>query len=391
MRINGTEIRSSMDSRLSALDADPARRARIRQRIYEAEEPVMRRKLTLSAALAVALVLALVGTALAVGINLFEYFGNSYERFREIAPQTELRGDAVAEIHTDELGTTKIAFNSAYYDGQSLMVSYTTENDERIESFEPTAEQLAGMRKLESGMYWYRTADGGSWIPEGFEEAVAEGVPCGTVEYAVYPHDTFEANGIALSSSVGFDTIMPNGRYCLIEFENPLPEAVQNRDSLELRMKFAMSTMYRWYDGADFYQSSTQRDLGELSAVANRADTQTRIYAGAGSYNGVPVRLRAEVSAVHAALSIAAEGEVFQKFEDSDTWYDVCLEDERGERLIGRGFDIRPDAMEIKYDGVGKLPEQLNAYIMVCDEESECTDAEWVEAAEQIALTPQDE
>ena len=389
MKLNGTQIRSSMDSRLSALDADPARRARIRQRIYEAEEPVMRRKFTVSAALAAALVLALVGTAVAVGINLFEYFGKDYERFREIAPQTELRDDGAVEINTDELGITKIAFNSAYYDGQSLMVSYTTENDKRIESFEPTAEQMAGMEKLENELYWYRTADGGSWIPEGFEQAVAQGMPCGTVEYLVYPHDTFEANGIELPSSSGLDTIMEDGRYCLIEFENPLPEAVQDCDALELRMRLAMSTVYTWYDGTDFYRSVKQQDVGELRAVANRVDAQTRIYTGEGSYKGVSVQLRAEVSAVHAKLSITAEGEVFQEFEDSDTWYDVCLQDERGERLFARGFNVQADAMEVKFEGVGKLPEQLNAYILVCEEESEWTYDELVEAAERMVLTPQ--
>ena len=384
MKLDNTKIRSSLDNRLSALEADPARRARIRRRIYEAEEPVMKRKFRVSVALAVAMMLALVGTAVAVGINLFEYFGRSYERFKEIAPQTELRDEATTEIRTEELGVTTISINSAYYDGQSLMVSYTVENDQRIEFSEPTAEQIAEMEKVVMDAIdgWY------PGIPEAFEQAVAAGTPCGLADYSVYPHDTFEADGIELSSSMGLETSVENGRFCLIEFTNPLPEEVQNRDSLEIRMGIAMSTVRFWFDGKDLYRSVKQRDLGELTAVANRADAQTQIYAGEGSYNGIPVRLRAEASAVQIKLSISAEGDAFPRFDDSDTWYEVCLEDERGERLIAQGNDVRTDGMDMKYEGTGKLPEQMKAYILVCAEEGE-TYAELMEATEPIILTPQ--
>ena len=384
MKLDNTKIRSSLDNRLSALEADPARRARIRRRIYEAEEPVMKKKFRVSVVFAVAMMLVLVSTAVAVGINLFEYFGSSYERFKEIAPQTELRDEATAEIRTKELGVTTISINSAYYDGQSLMVGYTVNNDQRSEVFEPTAEQLAEMEKIDMGGFdgWY------PGIPEEFEQAVAAGTPCGITDYSVYPHDTFEADGIELSSSMGLETSVENGRYCLIEFLNPLPEEAQNRDSLKIRMRIAMSTARFWFDGKDFYRSVKQQDLGELTAVANRADAQTQTYAGEGSYNGIPVQLRAEASAVQIKLSISAEAEAFPGFDNSDTWYEVYLEDERGEQLIARENDIRTDGMDMKYEGTGKLPEQIKAYILVCAEDGK-TYAELIEATEPIILMPQ--
>ena len=393
MRFDAQKIRCSMDSRLSSLDSDPARRRYIRKAIYEAEEPVMKRKLTTSAVLAVVLAVVLVGTAFAVGINLFDYFGGNYDRLKEIAPQTELDRGGVAEINTEELGMTRISFNSAYYDGQSLLIGYTLENSEHTETFEPTAEQLAAMEAIEKEgkMYW-RGFDGwGSWIPKGFEQAVADGIPHGTVEYSIYAHDTFEANGVELSCSMGLENDGPEGSYRLIEFENPLPEAVRNLDSIEIRMRIGMSVVYTWFDGEEWYRSIEQRDVGELRTVANRADAQTKVYTGEGSYNGIPVHLRAEVSAVHAALAISAEGEAFPKFEDADTWYDVCLVDEQGVRLCARGIDNETNALNVQYEGTGKIPLELRAYIVVCEEESEWTFAELMNATEPILLTPQDE
>ena len=393
MRFDAQRIRRSMDSRLSSLDTDQTRRMRIRKMIYEAEEPVMRRKFTTSAVLAIVLAMLLVGTAFAVGINLFDYFGKNNDRFKEIAPQTELAHAGVAEIETEEVGLTRISFNSAYYDGQSLLIGYTIENSECTEAFVPTAEQLAKMEKREKDgeMYW-RGFDGwGDWIPEGFEQAVAEGTPLGTVKYSIYAHDTFEANGVELSSSMGLEEDKLDSQYRLVEFENPLPKVVQNLDSVEIRMGIAMSTVYTWFDGEELYQSWEQRELGELTTVANRADAQTKVYTGDGSYNGIPVHLRAEVSAVHATLTISAEGDAFPQFEDSDKWYDVCLVGDQGEWFRTRVVDNRTHALNVKHEGTGKLPAELSAYIVVCDESSAWTFAERMEAAEPILLTPQDE
>ena len=69
MRIDEETIRAAMNRRLSALDADPRRRARIRQRIEE-EEPKMKRKMTLGL-IAALILIALTVTALAVSGVIF--------------------------------------------------------------------------------------------------------------------------------------------------------------------------------------------------------------------------------------------------------------------------------------------------------------------------------
>ena len=64
MRLDEETIRAAMNRRLSALDADPRRRARIRERIQQEEEPRMNKKLSLGLILALILTLLTV-TALA--------------------------------------------------------------------------------------------------------------------------------------------------------------------------------------------------------------------------------------------------------------------------------------------------------------------------------------
>ena len=64
MRLDEETIRAAMNRRLSTLDADPRRRARIRERIQQEEEPRMNKKLSLGLILALILTLLTV-TALA--------------------------------------------------------------------------------------------------------------------------------------------------------------------------------------------------------------------------------------------------------------------------------------------------------------------------------------
>ena len=67
MGMNDERIRNAMNRRLSALEASPARRARIRQRIAQEEEKKMKKKLSTGLIVALALMLCTV-SALAAGL-----------------------------------------------------------------------------------------------------------------------------------------------------------------------------------------------------------------------------------------------------------------------------------------------------------------------------------
>lgn len=77
MKFDERQVRGAMDRRLSGLEPSAARWAGIRRRI-DREERTVKRKLTMSTA--IAMILALTGAVLAVGINLFEIFGKDDER-----------------------------------------------------------------------------------------------------------------------------------------------------------------------------------------------------------------------------------------------------------------------------------------------------------------------
>ena len=388
MKLDNTKIRASLDSRLSALEADPARRARIRRRIYEAEEPVMKRKFTASAVFAIALAIMLMGTAIAAGINLFAYFGKDDVRLSEIAPQAELTETAAREVHTEVLGETDIAIDSAYYDGQSLLVGYTIKNEQWVERFEPSAEHLAAMEKMETVVLPLN--DGRDPILTAFYQAVERGEPSGFVDYAVYISDTWEtADGIELPPSWGHEDVAEDGRRCmLLEFENPLPEAAQNCDSLNIRAEVWRSVNYTWFDGQNYYNLIEREQDGTITASVNRTEVQTVRYAGEGSYNGIPVHLSAEGSLVSASLTITADGDAFPRFEDNDIWYDVYMLDENGRSLFCTELQHLPNVLQTRHMGTGRLPEQLSVYILVC-REGEGEIEEMMEDMEPIVLTPQ--
>ena len=83
----------------------------------EERRPLVKRKMRLSLVAAIIAAIALSGVALAIGINLFEYFGKQDERLAQLAPQTDLEMVKPESVESDALGITRAAFNSAYYDG----------------------------------------------------------------------------------------------------------------------------------------------------------------------------------------------------------------------------------------------------------------------------------
>lgn len=70
--------------------------AALRQVKEREARPVMKRKLTSTLLVAVVAVIALTGAALAVGLNLFDYFGKYDQRLKTVAPETAVEDAAVA-------------------------------------------------------------------------------------------------------------------------------------------------------------------------------------------------------------------------------------------------------------------------------------------------------
>lgn len=386
-------------------------------------QPVMKKKLSVGLLAAVIAALALMGTALAVGLNLFGLFGRDDACIAQLAPQAELATETPAQVETEKTGVSAVEIVNAYYDGQSLIVSYTAENARTFEPFTPTAEELARMEILDDefsgNSFMPYEFDGLDPVQQAYADAVEAGRPCGYAEYSVFAADTLYAGEDGTVELVPYtcdEAVLEDGRRAyLVEIAMPLPEAAQNQDELKLRLPILRNEWRVWFDGEKTYTlngpldaalrtyewidgethssySTDPQKIGEAVATVKRTDGETRRYAGEGSYSGIPVHVTATASAVHASLEIHADGQAFPDLKalshEADNlwlWYALKLEDENGTALDMDKSDYYFDMIIGEFTGSGNVPEQLRLTIGV--------DGEWewegaTERSEPIILTP---
>ena len=416
--------RKDFKTALGEADAgfDRALDAALRSIRAKEARPVMKKKLSVGLLAAVIAALALMGAALAVGLNLFDVFGRSDARIARLAPQAELATETPGEVKTEETGASAVEIVNAYYDGQSLIVSYTAENARTFEPFTPTAEELAKMELLDDEF------SGNSFIPfefggldpvqQAFVDAVEAGRPCGYAEYSVFADDTMYAGADGAIELVPYtcdETALEGGRKAyLAEIAMPLPEAAQDQEELELHLPILRNEWRVWFDGENTYTlngpldaemrtyewidsetytsySTDPQQIGEAVATVRRSDGETRRYMGEGSYNGMPVPVTATVSVVHASLEIRSDGEALPDLKvlcpeaDNLLWYDLALEDENGTTLLMDRSGYDSNWILGEFSGNGHVPEQLRLTIGIGGE----GDRDGApERSEPIILTP---
>ena len=109
-------------------------------------QPMKKKTSALAICVIIIISLALCGAvAEMLGLNLFEIFGQTDDRLRDLAPKAVINEVAPVTATSPELGEAVAGINSAYYDGQSLLVAYSIQNGNRAEKFVPSAEMLAKM------------------------------------------------------------------------------------------------------------------------------------------------------------------------------------------------------------------------------------------------------
>lgn len=344
--------------------------AALRQVREREAKPVMKRKMTLTMLAAVLAVIALTGAALAVGLNLFDHFGRNDRRLQVVAPDAALMVADTVEVTTDVLGVSRAGIDSAYYDGQSLIVAYTLDNYQRCERFEPTEAELAEMTENRNfSLEAYETVEGDPASSEALQTAIDRKQSYGVVEYAIVIGDRCStAEGVALplraeAMEDGEDGLL----YCIREFETPLPEPARNRDELKLSLPMELSTSWYWFDGESCFEKHAREPLTTLSVAVNRSETETRSYAWKGELNGAKVSIRAQASAVHIKLHIEAEAGAFpdpvkiwpEVARANDTWYSFILMDSRNMEYRFSGGIEGEGSLEAEFDGLGYLPDNL--------------------------------
>ena len=344
--------------------------AALRQVKEREARPVMKRKMTLTVLAAVLAVIALTGAALAVGLNLFDHFGRNDRRLQVVALDAALVVNDAVEVTTDALGVSRARIDSAYYDGQSLIVAYTLDNYQRYEPFEPTGAELAEMTENRDYLLEaFGTAEGDPDSTEALRDAIDRKQPYGTVEYTIAVGDRCStAEGVALPIHA---KAMEDGEedllYCIQEFETPLPEPARNRETLNLSLPVELCTSWYWFDGESCYEKHERQPLATLTAAVSRSEAETRSYRWEGALNGARVSVRAEASPVHIKLYIDAEAGAFpdpatirpEAAKADDAWYSFVLTDSRDMEYRFSGGIEGEGSLEAEYDGLGYLPDGL--------------------------------
>ena len=343
--------------------------AALRQVKEREARPVMKRKMTLTVLAAVLTVIALTGAALAVGLNLFDHFGRNDRRLQVVAPEAALMVNDAVEVTTDALGVSRARIDSAYYDGQSLIVAYTLDNYQHYEDFEPTGAELAEMTENRDYLLEAFGIEGDPAATEALRDAIDRKQPYGVVDYTIAVGDRCSTTGgvtlplHAVAMEDGEEGLL----YCIQEFETPLPESARDLDSLNLTLPVELSTSWYWFDGETCYEKHDQQPLAALTVAVSRSETETRSYKWEGKINGAKVCARAEASAVHIKLYIDAAAGAFpdpasiwpEAAKADDTWYSFVLTDSRDMEYRFSGGIEGEGTLEAEYDGLGYLPDDL--------------------------------
>ena len=380
MKNNDAQIvRDALDRRLAALEPSAARRARIREKIAQ-EEPVMKKKLTVSLAVALIAALLLAGVALAVGLNLFDVFGESDERLSRVAEEAVLENVDAQSVESEALGATEAAIENAYYDGQSLIVAYRLKNGTRVEEFAPTQQALSQAEALEGPVHIAVEREADRATVERFHQAQEDGEPFGIVQYAVYPSDhTLTSDGVDLPPS-GERTLEgeDGALLCLREYEFPLPEAAQDRDALDISIRLIESASYLYFDGETCYSlPGTRREAGEMTACVRRTPGEARRYAGEGELAGVPLQIEAQFSRAYGSITLRADGAL--PALGADARLEIAASDETGAAMRCLGVDPQADGLTYHFDGTGALPERITARLVLSEGEGKSADSAAIE------------
>lgn len=269
------------------------------------------------------------------------------------------------------MGVTSASINSAYYDGQSLLVGYIIQNGSRKEAFTPDEELLSRMSEWDETLLPTASGEEESALIEKYLRAVEEGTPFGIVSHSVYPSDHTETeDGIDLPPRTEWEEVTQDGmRYVMREYESPLPEAARDREVLNIQIRLYQSVSYLYFDGKQCYQLTESKGAGAMTASVNVRTPEPCASAGAGNYQAIPITVTANVSAVSAEVLVTAAGVDFPAPASADEWYDVIITDEKGNRLRTSECGLSsPQTISAFCEGTGKLPETLTVYLLMCAE-----------------------
>lgn len=385
-------LRDPIDRRLSGLQADGARRARIRAAVQQERRAnlPMKRKLSPVLICLLALLLAAASVALAEHLNLFHFFGRHDQRYARVAEEATLATAEPVETDTGSLGR----IDSAYYDGLTLNLALSVTQLPRYEAYTPSAQELAAMTEaLPQPVAIPGAQVAGAAVLTAYNQAVQSGTPYGFRAYTVYPSDhTLTDDGIDLPPASAYVDYGEDGTYYeMRSFALPLPQAVEARETLNLSIQLYQSVQTVYFDGEKCYMGTQRSDAGALTATVPHASGATLKMTGTGQLGGAACTVEAEVSPMAAMLTLRCEAPLETLLSPPETaedaWIEIMAMDEQ-QRVYRPECAYSPQGQTefaFTLQGVGELPETLTLYAFYTQEGPS---AGLPDAAEGIVLYP---
>lgn len=368
-RQENDRLRHAIDTTLSGLAEDPWLAQRVLSKA-KGEEKV-KKKLSIGFILAMVVVLAAVSAAIAATVNLFEKLGQFEPRFAEIAPKATLQAAAPVTTDSAETGPVTAAITNAYYDGDALLIGYTVQSQTVYERFTPTVDQLAQMQQADAEM-----AEESANITENYAaelmQAQQNGTPWGIVRYSISVSDHTYINGtVDAGPWVETEDEAQPGYFAAIRDIEDLPEEVRGLDALNISIAVHQNALYTYFDGKTYYYLNERTELPAMTATVHRAAHDTAQLMGFGTVQGTQICVTVEASEVHLSAKLTAMNGKLPELAVGAS-YDLRLVDAAG-YVFSANAEEMPDKGSIlfTFDGNGRTPEVLEAYVLVLSDAGE--------------------
>lgn len=373
--LNEKEMQERINRRLASLSASPQRRARIRTAMDAERKEAGNMKRKLSAVWVIALTAVLLTAALAIAetLNLFDFFGERDERYRQVAQEAQLESPLPVTVEWDTWEDAHGVIDSAYFDGLSLSLAFRVEQGQHAETWTPDEKQLGMMTRIEKMPVLLESGHPDMEVYRGFNEALEKGTPYGYRAFTVYPSDhAYAQDGTDIPPSHYVSRYMEDGTFAeMREFEVPLPDALAKLNEITLSIKLYRAEEWVYFDGKDCYRYDARGESGCLEAVVPKTEGQVIGVSGSGSVCGIRLDAVGKASRMAVCLDIHAEENLEALFESvpdtvdgRDRWLHAVALDEEGRRYLpqeGMDWDMK-DAQLLLY-GTGELPRELRLYV----------------------------
>jgi len=371
-------IRNCLHENLSGLSVSPEERKRMLESITEGDK--MRRKFHISAAL-VAAIMLLCLTALAVGASVFDFFSDRDTRLENIS---DVKGDET-QIESGELGNVLAKIDSAYFDGESLLIGFVIENANRFEAYIPTESDLEDARRVIDPIAVHPTNEAQRAILDAFSQAIEAGTPYGYKMAGVYASDHTLVNGVDLPPYSSMEDYDETGAYRAVrEFESPLPEEIAKSDSANIEIKLYETCTVHYFDGTDIKTYDLDiREAGYVRAEILKSDSEKHSYEGKAQIEDITFNAKACLSPMQGTVTLYADKEIFELvtytyegYTWKDTAWQLMIFDENGrEYRVMDGYSLSGEnPFEVNIKGTGEIPSELHIYLLEAGKEPDTYD-----------------